>query len=229
MADHDTHDHTGIPGCGSPADIVDLPTAETDASLVLAPDGVGGVEFRAESGGGGGGLVLLEQHTASGGGTMDFTAWVSSTYDTYILEIIDLLPDTDNVSALLRYGTGGGPTYDTTSGDYQWTGIRSTAGAASGAGGSSTSTSINLDTGDTLDVTGGISGFLKIYNPASASGVAKRAVGEFAYYANSGPQLFLATHANMFKNTAAITALRLFFSAGNVASGTARMFGIVKT
>ena len=32
-------------------DIVDLPTAETDTTLVLAPDGVGGVEFRAETGG----------------------------------------------------------------------------------------------------------------------------------------------------------------------------------
>ena len=41
------------------SDILDLPTAETDATLVLAPDGAGGVEFRAESGGGGGGLTPL--------------------------------------------------------------------------------------------------------------------------------------------------------------------------
>lgn len=34
-------------------DIEDLATAETDDSLVLAPDGAGGVEFRAETGGGG--------------------------------------------------------------------------------------------------------------------------------------------------------------------------------
>lgn len=40
-------------GGGSIADILDLPTAETDDTLVLAPDGVGGVEFRAETGGGG--------------------------------------------------------------------------------------------------------------------------------------------------------------------------------
>lgn len=36
------------------ADILDLPTTEMDDSLVLAPDGAGGVEFRAEAGGGGG-------------------------------------------------------------------------------------------------------------------------------------------------------------------------------
>lgn len=34
------------------SDILDLPTAETDDTLVLAPDGAGGVEFRAETGGG---------------------------------------------------------------------------------------------------------------------------------------------------------------------------------
>jgi hypothetical protein len=43
------------PAGASIADILDLPTAETDDTLVLAPDGAGGVEFRAEAGGGGGG------------------------------------------------------------------------------------------------------------------------------------------------------------------------------
>ena len=43
-----------VEGSGTPADIVDIPTAETDTTLVLAPDGLGGVEFRAETGGGGG-------------------------------------------------------------------------------------------------------------------------------------------------------------------------------
>ncbi len=38
----------------TPAEILDIPTAETDDTLVLAPDGAGGVEFRAETGGGGG-------------------------------------------------------------------------------------------------------------------------------------------------------------------------------
>ena len=37
------------------SDIVDFPTAEDDDTLVLAPDGTGGVKFRAETGGGGGG------------------------------------------------------------------------------------------------------------------------------------------------------------------------------
>lgn len=38
-------------GSAGVADILDIPTAETDDTLVLAPDGAGGVEFRAETGG----------------------------------------------------------------------------------------------------------------------------------------------------------------------------------
>ena len=52
MADHDTHDHTGVPGVGAPAEILDIPTAETDDTLRLAPDGAGGVEWAASGGGG---------------------------------------------------------------------------------------------------------------------------------------------------------------------------------
>jgi hypothetical protein len=55
-----------IPGSGV-TEITDLPTAETDTSLVLAPDGAGGVEFRAETGGSGtaGTAILLTYDLAS--------------------------------------------------------------------------------------------------------------------------------------------------------------------
>lgn len=52
MADHDTHDHTGVPGVGAPTEILDIPTAETDTSLRLAPDGAGGVEWGSAGGAG---------------------------------------------------------------------------------------------------------------------------------------------------------------------------------
>ena len=46
---HVYHDEIGT-APGTPADILDIPTGETDTALVLAPDGAGGVEFRAEAG-----------------------------------------------------------------------------------------------------------------------------------------------------------------------------------
>ena len=53
-ADDAGNDATTVTISGSSvADITDIPTAEMDDSLVLAPDGAGGVEFRAEVGGSG--------------------------------------------------------------------------------------------------------------------------------------------------------------------------------
>lgn len=56
-------------------EILDIPTTETDDTLVLAPDGAGGVEFRAEAGGGGG-----ITHTYLGTSTIGGTA-VTVTQD----------------------------------------------------------------------------------------------------------------------------------------------------
>jgi len=72
-------DYTGptfvqVSGAAFP-DIETLSTAEMDASLVLAPDGAGGVEFRAEAGGGGGsGLHSIDDPTDAywSGGDLGF-------------------------------------------------------------------------------------------------------------------------------------------------------------
>lgn len=63
---------------GSPADILDLPTAETDASLVLAPDGAGGVEFRAETGSGGWTQEINEDGSSTANWTSVSGTWASS-------------------------------------------------------------------------------------------------------------------------------------------------------
>jgi hypothetical protein len=47
------HAPTHEDGGSDPLYVENQPTTETDATLVLAPDGAGGVEFRAEAGGGG--------------------------------------------------------------------------------------------------------------------------------------------------------------------------------
>jgi lysophospholipase L1-like esterase len=61
---HDLLDHTGLTGVPAEiTEITDIETEELDDSLVLSPDGEGGVEWRAESGGGGT-PSKLEQGTA---------------------------------------------------------------------------------------------------------------------------------------------------------------------
>src|SRR5258706_4467449 len=68
----------------------------------------------------GGGLVLLESHAASSSTTLDFTTFITSTYDEYVIEGVDIIAGTTASSILMRIGTGGGPTYDSGS-NYAWT------------------------------------------------------------------------------------------------------------
>jgi hypothetical protein len=68
--DHHTENHASRHANGGADEVAveGLGTAETDTALVLAPDGTGGLEFRAETGGGGGGgtAPLHESATVAG-------------------------------------------------------------------------------------------------------------------------------------------------------------------
>src|SRR5665647_2787882 len=56
-------------------------------------------------------LVLLEQHTASNTASLDFTACITSAYDEYLIEFVNVVPATSNNMANLLCGVGG--SYDT--------------------------------------------------------------------------------------------------------------------
>ena len=96
-------------GPGGASEITDIPTAETDDTLVLAPDGAGGVEFRAEAGGAGSELPIDAAATAAVGSGDLFTGtsldggWTSlqSTAVTSVDRAIDgycILTNTGNTS-----------------------------------------------------------------------------------------------------------------------------------
>ena len=100
------------------ADILDLPTAETDDSLVLAPDGVGGIEFRAQAGG----TITVEDEgspLSTAADTLDFvgdgvTASGTGTTKTItipgagVTEILDLPTAEDDDSLVLAPDGDGG-------------------------------------------------------------------------------------------------------------------------
>lgn len=73
-----TTDET-LEGNGTPSnplgipEITDIPTNEMDDSLVLSPNGLGGVEWRAEAGGGVGGEVLIDYTLTADASAIDFT------------------------------------------------------------------------------------------------------------------------------------------------------------
>jgi hypothetical protein len=202
------------------------PKYPNDATKYL--DGTGA--YTVPAGGGGGALVLLEQHTGSGAGPLDFTTFISSTYDEYMFEIVDLLMTTDNSNLLMRFGTGGGPTYDTAN--------HSTDGLVWRNGNSGTFGGTNLG-GIELDDPGGavdnstaddaFNGQLRLFNPQGSHW--KRVDGQTSYRNNFGPSRIGTMVRGAYESNTAVTAIR-FLSDGaspNIASGTIRVYGIAKT
>ena len=180
--------------------------------------------------GGGGALVLLEQHTASNSAQLDFTTFISSTYDDYEFHIIGLIPATNDVNLLMRMGTGGGPTYDTGA-NYGWSEFISRAGATAVQGVEGGATSILLAGYTALisnSTSWGIAGHVTLADPQSATAY-KQIYGKVAWYYGDGNLRVLSEIHGSYESATAVTAIRFYMSSGNIASGTIRVYGVAKT
>jgi hypothetical protein len=176
-------------------------------------------------GGGGGALVLLEQHTASASASLDFTTAISSTYDDYLIEILDLIPATDGDNLFLRFNTGGG--FDNTSGHYGWNGLR-WDNSGTGSAGSGSDTKIECDGGGAISNNSsyGLTGTIKLHAPGNS--IYKKCEMDTTFRNTSGNQIGNQGRG-IYLVTSAITQFQLIFSTGNIASGIGRCYGIAKT
>jgi hypothetical protein len=174
---------------------------------------------------GGGALILLEQHTAAASATLDFTTCISATYDEYVIEIVNLIPATNAVNLYMRMGTGAGPTFDTGANygyaSYEW---RAGGGALGGAEGGQTSLFLTRNT-QTTTANWGLSGTLRLFNPGGA--LFKEIVGSIFYFLS--PYRLRSDFIGSYESTTAVTAFQFFYSAGNIASGTIRVYGLAKS
>lgn len=179
-----------------------------------------------------GALVLLEEHTASNSASLNFTTCISSTYDLYQIELVNVLTATNETDLVWQASTNGGTSYDVTSGHYSWSGFVARSGG-SAAGGNATDPDVNLlgilgDTNNTA-ADGGTSGTFKISNPLS--GVASTSiVGQSGGTDPGSSQEITALVKGRFIQTTAVTAFRIvtgdFGTGGTIVSGTVRCYGI---
>jgi hypothetical protein len=176
--------------------------------------------------GGAGALVLLEQHTASSSASLDFTTAISGTYDEYVVEFINVLPATSTAIPCLRFNTGGG--FDSGA-HYGWAGWRWLSSGSGAVGANSGATQIQLTLGIATTANyPGLCGTLHLYNPAGGSAY-PYVTGQF-FTLDSAAAVPLGTvMGGLYLVTTAITQFQVIFSTGNIASGTIRVYGIVKT
>lgn len=167
------------------------------------------------------GLVLLATATASNDATIDFTTGINSTYDEYVLHIINAIPATDSVSADVLTSTDGGSSFDTTG--YS---VKSTR---DGAAINTYTTGFRLTDDTTVGSDAnenGVCGALHVFLPASAAYTLARYMGGFI--GTTGVPS-VVTAFGQRETTTAVNAIRFLFSSGNVESGEFKLYGVRKS
>ena len=202
-------------------------TALTSGNLTGALPAISGAALTGISAGG---LRFISSTDLSSDATADFTGFAAGTYDSYVFDLSNVIPASDNVNLLFRTSTNGGATYDATSGQYEWANSESRVGTSYTALGStssgSTAIQINCNTIGSAAGEGGVSGSLQLFGPHLAQetcctfhGGTVSTSGNWANVIGQGARL----------SAADVDAVRFLMSSGNLESGTITMYGKVNS
>lgn len=185
-----------------------------------------GAWHKVDIGGGASALTLLEQHTASASASLNFTAAISSTYDEYMIEFLNLIPATNAINFYMRMSTDGGATYDSGANySYVAFGLNRFGSAPTGVDSGGTQIQLNKSAIDNTS-TAGISGSIRLFNPGSTS-VHKNITGQLNGL--TGGALEIESVTGWYRSTTAVNAFQFLTSSGNITSGTIRVYGVAKT
>jgi hypothetical protein len=192
-------------------------------SIIVTPTFV----FTSQVGatGASGSFVLIEEHTAAASAALQFTSCISSTYDTYQVEVVSLVPASDGAGIYLQFSTNGGSSYDSGS-NYAWTALEGISNGT-GSAGSNPDTQIKLVTAQSDSANQGLVGRFNIYAPGASA--YKLLTGNFANYVGSSDgRLFNWNVSGQYLATTAVNAFQVIASTGNLTSGTLRCYGLAK-
>ncbi|TVR06626.1 MAG: hypothetical protein EA385_15010 [Salinarimonadaceae bacterium] len=172
------------------------------------------------------GMTLLGVATPSSVAAVDFTSLITADYDEYVLSLDKVIPATNDVDLYIRVSDDNGATFKATG--YVGTLFLVPAPASSIAlGVSTTGVSIarRLATADISNSSaGGVSGDFVIRPKGTAT--PKLIIGQGSHLGtNSGNWQSWMVSGVWGGGNAAIDAVRVLFSSGNIASGTIRFYG----
>lgn len=172
-----------------------------------------------------GDLVLLEQHTASASASLDFTTCISSTYDDYLVSLVDIVLQSDGQALLWLWSTDGGATYDTGN-NYQWFGYWAAgAGLSGGLGGQTLVGNIQIAPAVGNDTGQHVSGWVRFSGPASA--ITKYLAADVVQHLTTDSRNYRSMVGGTYITTA-VTDFRIIPLSGNIPSGTARCYAMAK-
>ncbi len=173
---------------------------------------------------GGGAWNYIASGTASTSSSVDFESSITSTYDVYAVTWTGVTMSADNIELKMRFGTGGTPTYQTSSYYYLVEKMSSFNNA----------TNMQSENGaDDLQLTGNVRstgtganscGIVRIYNPSSTS----LSTVYDSYGTGTHGGSYTKTHqaSGHWQSTTAVTAFRFMPYSGTMTTGTFRLYGI---
>lgn len=176
-----------------------------------------------------GDLILIEAQTASTDTSIDFTTGISSTYETYILVINDLVPTSDGALITLRTSTDAGATWDSGASDYSWANVgRVHSGTTVTGANDAADTEINMTGTYASGSTAGeaYNAVIKLHSPAGARNTILTTTCSFL---DASGVLNWVKGAGQRLSAADVTGLRIIPSTSTIASGSFRLYGVKKT
>jgi hypothetical protein len=168
-------------------------------------------------------MTLISTVTASSSASLSWTGL--SGYNNYIIIFDGIAPSTTNAYLLFQVGTGAGPTYVTSSyinNDFAIVGN----GAQTNSINNNTTGIITVGASATIGVrsTSYVSGRASFYNMTNSL----ITVADYAAsYQDQVNNMFVLGLGNgNTSNTTAKTAIKILWTSGNIASGTASLYGV---
>jgi hypothetical protein len=159
---------------------------------------------------GGGVTVISETVISTSVASVDLTGFVPADYTSYEIEFQNVIPDNDGASLYLRTSGDGGSTYDSGASDYLYSTLtRSFMGLV---------TSVGSSAGED-----GASGVVRLLGPS----LAKKTIMnlKFGFFNTSGTLSYSDISGSRL-SSAAVNGVQIYFSSGNIESGTIVFRGI---
>lgn len=153
---------------------------------------------------------------ASNSAAIDFTQFDSSLYDAYEFVLMNIVPSDDGANFFFRTSSDGGSTYDAST-DYSYAGTYSAAGQAQAALAQAVGSSSSSEEH-------GWSGTVRVMGPHLIQRTLMKVDGGFFNSTSAG-----LVNVNLIAartSAASVNAIRFFFSAGDIESGTISMYGL---
>ena len=178
-----------------------------------------------------GAMTLLSTNTlSSAAATVDITSGLTSTYDSYIIKIINMHPASNAAQPTFQVDTGTNTNYNTTiAAATHFVASENEGGSGGGLGYYNENTAditsflrIGVSTGSDNDQN--LNATLQLFNPASTTFNKQFILRSTSNTADDTEHdLFLG---GVFNTTTAITRVRFKFSAGNIDAGIFKLYGI---